>query len=322
MTHLVDISLGFSTTSSRSVALSHLSFLSGVDGQLSYQIKTENIDNEAITDDGAASAYVLNFALRVFGRADDEDRAGRANLETAKRFRAAADFLGVYRGAFNSEDDEAKEKEKYAKWKAMDITKAIREGRTPTPGPLQAEEEGTGIPDGPEVGAGEQQQVSGPSPGPEPSASPSTQPYFERPPQPSAPSLDAPTVPSLSSTLPSLTPGLQSPPAAFPGQQDFRYTQSRVAQTPSYGPNQHHTSQQPRPPPNILPDASLPPLASDYFANQAHQSPAVDAMTITNAQKHARWAISALNYEDLETARKELILALNLVGGPDPEQQR
>lgn len=41
----------------------------------------------------------------------------------------------------------------------------------------------------------------------------------------------------------------------------------------------------------------------------------VDPTTIANAQKHAKWAISALNYEDLETARKELRLALQLIGG-------
>lgn len=38
-------------------------------------------------------------------------------------------------------------------------------------------------------------------------------------------------------------------------------------------------------------------------------------MTIANVQKHARWAISALNYEDVETARKELRLALAMLGG-------
>ena len=41
----------------------------------------------------------------------------------------------------------------------------------------------------------------------------------------------------------------------------------------------------------------------------------VDPTTIATAQKHAKWAISALNYEDLETARKELRLALQLIGG-------
>lgn len=43
--------------------------------------------------------------------------------------------------------------------------------------------------------------------------------------------------------------------------------------------------------------------------------PGMDPMVVANAQKHAKWAISALNYEDVETARKELKLALSLIGG-------
>jgi vacuolar protein sorting-associated protein VTA1 len=38
---------------------------------------------------------VENFALKVFAIADNEDRAGRANRSTAKRFLAAAHFLEV-----------------------------------------------------------------------------------------------------------------------------------------------------------------------------------------------------------------------------------
>ena len=32
------------------------------------------------------------------------------------------------------------------------------------------------------------------------------------------------------------------------------------------------------------------------------------------AQKHAKWAISALNFEDVDTAVKELRIALNALG--------
>jgi vacuolar protein sorting-associated protein VTA1 len=41
----------------------------------------------------------------------------------------------------------------------------------------------------------------------------------------------------------------------------------------------------------------------------------LDSKSIERCQKHARWAISALDYEDLETARKELRLALDLLEG-------
>jgi len=42
--------------------------------------------------------------------------------------------------------------------------------------------------------------------------------------------------------------------------------------------------------------------------------PPVEDLQIDDAQKHARWAISALNYEDISTAVKELHLALQCLG--------
>lgn len=43
------------------------------------QLKNEHeATNEAITDDNVASAYVENFALKVFIQADNEDRNGKA----------------------------------------------------------------------------------------------------------------------------------------------------------------------------------------------------------------------------------------------------
>jgi len=40
----------------------------------------------------------------------------------------------------------------------------------------------------------------------------------------------------------------------------------------------------------------------------------VDEESITKAQKHAKWAISALNYDDIPTAVKELRAALKTLG--------
>mmetsp|Transcript_6819 Transcript_6819/g.19969 ORF Transcript_6819/g.19969 Transcript_6819/m.19969 type:complete len:361 (+) Transcript_6819:107-1189(+) len=79
------------------------------------------------------------FADKVFDKADGEDRAGQANKRTATTFYAAATFLEMMQ-QFYKEDDESgdfheeKQRIKYAKWKAMDILKAIKEGREPTPG--------------------------------------------------------------------------------------------------------------------------------------------------------------------------------------------
>jgi hypothetical protein len=42
------------------------------------QSKAALSDNELVTDDNAGSAYIYNFASRVFDRADAIDRAGKA----------------------------------------------------------------------------------------------------------------------------------------------------------------------------------------------------------------------------------------------------
>ncbi|KAF8913135.1 Vta1 like-domain-containing protein [Gymnopilus junonius] len=92
--------------------------------------------NDAIDIESVSSAYIENFALRVFANADNDDRSGRATRSTAKKFLAAANFLEVLNVFLKSNFSEAnEEKVRYAKWKAADIAKAFREGRKPVPGP-------------------------------------------------------------------------------------------------------------------------------------------------------------------------------------------
>jgi len=84
-------------------------------------------------------AYVVSrkFAVDVFDKADAEDRGGVANKGTAKTFYAAAVFLEVLEQFDDvSEEDikENKQKRIYAKWKATEILKAIKEGREILPG--------------------------------------------------------------------------------------------------------------------------------------------------------------------------------------------
>lgn len=77
---------------------------------------------------------VQDYATKIFRGADDEDRAGKATLETAKTFYSAMCFLEVCKN-FGELDPGLEEKLKYAKYKVATITKAIREGRKPEPGP-------------------------------------------------------------------------------------------------------------------------------------------------------------------------------------------
>ena len=54
-------------------------FCSVVSYLMSLQQKKDIGDNEAISDDLVGYAHIENFALKIFKRADDEDRAGQAS---------------------------------------------------------------------------------------------------------------------------------------------------------------------------------------------------------------------------------------------------
>ncbi|RPB19864.1 DUF605-domain-containing protein [Terfezia boudieri ATCC MYA-4762] len=75
-----------------------------------------------------------------------------------------------------------------------------------------------------------------------------------------------------------------------------------------------HTS-----PPRSAPQPQLPPQPQpqpQYYhpPKPAPQESLVDEESITKAQKHAKFAISALNYDDIPTAVKELRAALKILG--------
>ncbi|KAL6538453.1 Lipoyl synthase, mitochondrial [Orobanche gracilis] len=78
--------------------------------------------------------HVEGFALSVFTKADKQDRAGRADMNTAKTFYAASIFFEIL-SQFGEVQPDLEQKQKYAVWKAADIRKALKEGKKPLPGP-------------------------------------------------------------------------------------------------------------------------------------------------------------------------------------------
>ncbi|XP_051126063.1 protein HOMOLOG OF MAMMALIAN LYST-INTERACTING PROTEIN 5-like [Andrographis paniculata] len=78
--------------------------------------------------------HLEGFASNVFAKADKQDRAGRADLNTAKTFYAASIFFEIL-NQFGELQPDLEQKQKYAVWKAADIRKALKEGREPHPGP-------------------------------------------------------------------------------------------------------------------------------------------------------------------------------------------
>ena len=104
---------------------------------------------------------------------------------------------------------------------------------------------------------------------------------------------------------PSAAPWLQPPPPHIQAQQ--RQQRQQSPQVP----------QAPAPPPAPAP-AHAQPSIPQATTRTSHGPPPggynTDDESSMAAQKHARWAISALNFEDVNTAVKELRLALESLG--------
>lgn len=111
-------------------------------GTILGDLEKEKSKMDNFTRDEAAF-LCRQFAMNVFNKADNEDRAGLAGKGTAKTFYAAQSFLQMLE-QFATNTDEAgdgseqraedKKRILYCKWKATEILKAIKEGREPTPG--------------------------------------------------------------------------------------------------------------------------------------------------------------------------------------------
>lgn len=134
-------------------------------------------------------------------------------------------------------------------------------------------------------------------------------------------------------------PSLQPPPPAI---SDFPSPPSNFTAplgTPSSPPGHQATNNVPRSPPppptvsasstshHVSPDSSNVPSPSQSFGiphttstisapppPPTSSTPAVGPVQIAAAQKNAKWAISALNYDDIKTARIQLLGALNDLG--------
>ena len=244
------------------------------------------------------------------------------------------------------------EKITYAKWKATSIAKAFREGKVPTPGPANAEPPllpaaaaatvaadahlDAATHDAADTDAAERDEVSRqllPRQRDEEEFSlPSAPADFatdqgadeERPSLPGVPD-DMPTSSKDTYDSPSTAEFDRPPPAnhlaSAPPADDIPARPSQAQpppQPPSLPPQQPSAPELPsRPLP--LPKPSAPPSAPAPLASAFDEwqpAPAnLDPTAIAASQKHAKWAISALNYEDVETAKKELRLALQLIGG-------
>ncbi|KAI0020794.1 Vta1 like-domain-containing protein [Xylariomycetidae sp. FL0641] len=135
---------------------------------------------------------------------------------------------------------------------------------------------------------------------------------------PSPPVIPSPSThdPSMPPSAPSNVPGTpqdfykgaESPPIVPPPQQQFIPPPAPPA-TQNYYPR-------PSQPMAPQPQAPSAPPAQQFGGNSGGTSGPYndDDMAMVQAQKHAKWAISALNFEDVPTAVKELQAALASLG--------
>ncbi|KAL4983089.1 Vta1 like-domain-containing protein [Aspergillus falconensis] len=329
-----------------------------------------NRDNDAITDSMAASAYVEEFGLEVFGRAEAAMQANKVTKQTADTFQAAATFLELCQ-IWNPLEAEVAAKVKYAKYHALRIVKAIKAGEDPNvtnpkievPAEDRPTEESTEpdaaaapksaaplqprVEDDPEES--QYVQSSGPSP------------ILPQPPTtltelPSAPQESA----SACSRVVDVGPGQDSPLNLPSTPNTFASSAApNLPDTPSnVGGHRPKPSNefQSFPPPSAIPPTSpstafhgvdsfysvpssgdtsrfVPPAASGQVPHPTYQpasiatppdvarapstqanSHYVDDQSISLAQKHARWAVSALTFDDVNTAIKELRNSLKYLG--------
>ncbi|KAI9891020.1 MAG: hypothetical protein M1814_003371 [Vezdaea aestivalis] len=94
------------------------------------KVKAANPGNDAIIDDMAGQAYVEQFALEVFQRADNAIQANVVSKQTADTFRASATFLELLQ-IWGTPEQEIVAKIKYAKFHAVRIAKAVQAGEDP-----------------------------------------------------------------------------------------------------------------------------------------------------------------------------------------------
>lgn len=104
--------------------------------------KKEYRDNESITNEHVAQAYLENYILKIFNSADGQDRAGVFNKNVVKAFYTSGLLIDVLTNFNNGQLGEDFEKtRKYAKWKAAYIHNCLKNGETPISGPMPEEDD-------------------------------------------------------------------------------------------------------------------------------------------------------------------------------------
>lgn len=138
------------------------------------------------------------------------------------------------------------------------------------------------------------------------------------PPPAAESSFPAPSGPSIPSThQPASSPAPAPPTFATSPQQTPAVAPAPISPPPANYMNMAPTANVSRPvvpPPSIAPPTFTAPGGFSQVPQQVQGNFVADDMAMSQAQKHAKWAISALNFEDVPTAVRELRRALEALG--------
>ncbi|KAK4098756.1 DUF605-domain-containing protein [Parathielavia hyrcaniae] len=111
------------------------------------------------------------------------------------------------------------------------------------------------------------------------------------------------------------TPSHQAPaPTTIPPTFATNHPSTAAVASPPVSPPTDAYYMHASPPANMARPSILPAAAPASYASVQAGGFATDEAAMVGAQKHAKWAISALNFEDVPTAVKELRKALELLG--------
>ncbi|KAJ5897253.1 hypothetical protein N7504_007541 [Penicillium tannophilum] len=317
------------------------------------QFKNEHPENETITDSVAANAYVEQFGVEVFDRAQAAMTANKVTRQTGDTFLAAATFLELCQ-IWGDMDPEIAGRIKFSKYHAIRITKAIKAGEDPNasnPAPKEEEEEAQvessdiqafdesvaeqaakprqasveEIPDESDRLGRHMAHQSSLDESLHPSRASSLPPSATATP-PEIPSVpqNAPGSPPQKMDLDNQSSGLELP--STPGTIGNSDSIPQLPDTPGFTNTNRAPSNafQSFPPPldAHIPAPAAAPAGPPAFTPSVAPAPAassqpshsVDDNAITLAQKHARWAVSALTFDDVHTAIKELKTSLKHLG--------
>lgn len=134
----------------------------------------------------------------------------------------------------------------------------------------------------------------------------------------------APTPPPGTASFPPPSAVSKAPPVNPPTFAPSQPPKAAVTPPPVTSPSNSYTNTPPPanvsrpvvPPPSsrAIPAASTVPGGFSQVPQQVTGNFVTDDMAMSQAQKHAKWAISALNFEDVPTAVRELRRALETLG--------